>query len=296
MGARVPLIIEVDAEDPDCAEILADGTVAGRSYRFMIDTGAGRSQVVADAFTSTLPRVGTHTSTGVFGERDNDLIVLPDIALGATTMTSVEVSRVQPGGHNLLGTDVLGRHCCVFDFDAVELRFEAPGTASTRWDLVTDARGHCYIDVAWSGAVGYACWDSGAGITIVDTGFVERNGSLFTAAGMSSGTDVTGADAQTATFVMSDARIGDVVFAPHKVAAVDLSRANAGLDRRMDLILGYTRSARRTGCATSRAGGGTSPLAAGCRRRGSGLDDLEADARLCKRSNRASPMAATGVS
>jgi len=240
VGTRVPLIIEVDAEDPDCAEILADGTIAGRPYRFMIDTGAGRSQVVADTFTWTLPSVGTHTSTGVFGTRDNDLIVLPDIALGATTVTSVEAGRVQSGEHNLLGTDVLGRHCCVFDFDAAELRFEAPGTVSARWDLVTDARGHSYVDVAWSGASGYACWDSGAGITIADSAFVERNRSLFMAAGTSSGTDVTGADAQTATFVMSQARIGDVVFAPHKVAAVDLSRANAGLDRRMDLILGYT--------------------------------------------------------
>ena len=240
MGTSVALIIEVDAEDPDCAEILADGTIAGRPYRFMIDTGAGRSQVVADTFTSTLPSVGTHTSTGVFGARDSDLIVLPDIAVGATTVMSVEASRVQPGGHNLLGTDVLGRHCCVFDFDANELRFEAPGTVSARWDLVSDPRGHSYVDVAWSDVIGFACWDSGAGITIVDTGFVERNGSLFAAVGTSSGTDVTGADAQTATFVMSDARIGDVVFAPHKVAAVDLSRANTGLDRRMDLILGYT--------------------------------------------------------
>jgi hypothetical protein len=39
----MPLIIEPDLDDPDCAEVLVDGTVAGRPYRFLLDTGAART-------------------------------------------------------------------------------------------------------------------------------------------------------------------------------------------------------------------------------------------------------------
>jgi hypothetical protein len=39
---------------------------------------------------------------------------------------------------------------------------------------------------------------------------------------------------------MAGPMIGGTVFARHKVAMVDLSQPNAGLEQPMDLILGYT--------------------------------------------------------
>jgi hypothetical protein len=51
---RLPLIIEADPEDPDCASVLVDGTIAGRPYRFVLDTGTARTKIVADEFTATL--------------------------------------------------------------------------------------------------------------------------------------------------------------------------------------------------------------------------------------------------
>lgn len=139
---RLPLIIETDPDDPDCADVLVDGTVAGRPYRFVLDTGAARTKIVADDFISTLSPLAQHSSAGVFA--------------------------------------------------------------------------------------------------VVDQAFLLRHADLFEEVGDSVGTDSSGAQAGARTFLMTGPRIGGALFARHKVAVVDLSRANASLDRPMDLVLGYT--------------------------------------------------------
>ena len=35
---RIPLIVEPDSDDPECAEVMVDGSIAGRPYRFVLDT------------------------------------------------------------------------------------------------------------------------------------------------------------------------------------------------------------------------------------------------------------------
>ncbi len=100
-------------------------------------------------------------------------------------------------------------------------------------------RGHAYVEVRWPGVTARACWDSGAGITVVDQAFLRAHPGLFAAAGTSTGTDSTGAQAQTPTFLMTGAHIGGARFAPHRVAAVDLSQVGRSPAESMDLILGY---------------------------------------------------------
>ena len=51
------LIIKPDEEDADAAEVLVDGTVGGNHYHFLLDTGAARSSVAFDDYTSTLSRI-----------------------------------------------------------------------------------------------------------------------------------------------------------------------------------------------------------------------------------------------
>jgi predicted aspartyl protease len=43
----VDLVIVADDNDPGCASVMVDGTVDGRSYRFLLDTGTGRTHIVA---------------------------------------------------------------------------------------------------------------------------------------------------------------------------------------------------------------------------------------------------------
>jgi hypothetical protein len=47
------LIIKPDEEDVEAAEVLVDGTIGGYEYRFLLDTGAARTSVTFDDYTST---------------------------------------------------------------------------------------------------------------------------------------------------------------------------------------------------------------------------------------------------
>jgi len=201
---RVPLVIEPDRDDPDCAEVMVDGTIAGRPYRFRLDTGAARTCIVADDFTAALSSNTQHHSSGVFAASSNALVSVPDLAIGPLTVPD-----------------------------------RSPAADAARV-LEMDGRGHSYVDVTWPGVTGRACWDSGSGITIVDQAFLLSHLALFEEVGTSVGTDSTGTQAETRIFLMAGPMIGGALFARHKVAMVDLSLANAHLDQPMDLILGYT--------------------------------------------------------
>lgn len=240
---RLPLIIELDPDDPDCASVLIDGTIAGRPYRFVLDTGTARTKVVADEFTAALLSRAWHSSSGVFAASSNALVTVTDLVVGALVVPVLEVERMEvmrPGARNLLGMDVLRGHCCHFQFSNSSLTLEtSPATTADR-ALQMDDAGHSYVDVEWPGVTGHACWDSGAGITVVDQAFALAHADLFEEDGESVGTDSTGAQAVTRTFNMAGPMIGGAAFARHRVAMIDLSQPNAGLARPMDLILGFT--------------------------------------------------------
>ncbi|MGI8880076.1 MAG: retropepsin-like aspartic protease [Jatrophihabitans sp.] len=239
-ASRVPLIVEPDPDDPGCAMVLVDGTVAGHPYRFMLDTGAPRTQIEFDDFTAELPSHGEDRSAGVFAASTDDLVTLPDVSVGTVTAADLEVSRADPthiDAQNLLGMDVLGTICCAFDFEADELLLTPSGSLPDGRLLSRSPRGHAFVEVQWQQVSARACWDSGAGITLVDAAFFADHHDFFTVLGSSTGTDATGARAETPTYLMTGATIGEVMFAAHLVAVVDLPQT-AGMPR-MDLILGY---------------------------------------------------------
>ncbi|MFI6317236.1 aspartyl protease family protein [Nonomuraea sp. NPDC050556] len=230
----VPLIVEPDPDYPDCATILVDGVIAGLPHRFVLDTGTARTHVTADDYTSTLPSHAQHQATGVFASCGQDLVMLPSVSLGPVTIPDLEVTRA-PSSRSLLGMDVLGSVALRFDFLRAELSMAASGSFPTRWPLERSPGGHPFIDVVWPGTTGRACWDSGAGITVVDRGFLTEHSDLFQPIGTATGTDSTGTQVETELYVMAEARAGDAILAPTTVAAADLPRTNG----RMDLTLGY---------------------------------------------------------
>jgi hypothetical protein len=240
---EVPWIITPDPDDSGCALIMVDGWISGRPFRFVLDTGASRTQIVADDFTANLRSNGQLNSSGVFAPSSDPLVTVSDVSIGPLREATLQVVRVEaspPGRRNLLGMDVLRRRCCHFRFDTNSLVIEPSPAAGTLQPLEMDTRGHFYVDVGWPRAQGRACWDSGAGITVVDRAFFQRHAALFEACASSVGTDSTGAQAEAPTFWVTGPTIGGSVFARHKVAVIDLAKQNSTLDRPMDLILGYT--------------------------------------------------------
>jgi gag-polyprotein putative aspartyl protease len=238
------ITLEHDPDDQDCAVPFADGEVAGRPYRFLVDTGAARTTMAADDYTAGLPAVAAHGSHGTFGVISETLVTVADVAVGPLRASSLDVAvtdAARPDAPCLLGMDVIGRHRCHFRFAAgvVEVGGQASDSASA---LYTGSRGHAYLDVGWPEAPGVSAsanWDSGAGITIVHQDFWLAHRELFTDIGTTEGTDTSGMRMQTPLVLMAGPVIGGRSFRPHKAAVVDLSPANATLDRPMDLILGY---------------------------------------------------------
>jgi predicted aspartyl protease len=240
---RVPLVIEPDPDDRDGATVLVDGTVAGRPYRFVLDTGAARTQLMADEYTGSLPAMPGDDSLGALGGRSADpVVVVTDLVVGPLRAARLAVTRTArggPGHRNLLGMDVLRQHCCHVRLDAAVLELGVPPGRQAGQDLLMSSRGHPYVEVRWPGVTALACWDTGASATIVNRGFWAGHPGLFEEIGGSSGTDGSGAQATTPVLTMAGPVIGRRSFAPHRVVAADLSRVNASAQYPMDLIIGY---------------------------------------------------------
>jgi hypothetical protein len=235
------MLIHRDPDDPNCADIMVDAAIAGRPYQLRLDTGAGRTQLVADEYLATLTTLGRDTSAGAFGQpQDRDIITVSDLTIGDLAVAPLNVVRVDaPGQQHLLGMDVLREHCCQFRFtDDVLVLGGSPATRADL-DLQLDDRGHIYVSLSWSAVAASGCWDSGAGITVVDRAFQLRHPELFTGAGRSAGTDSTGAQFSAPTFMLAGPEIAGIEFPPSKVAVIDMSPMNRELEFPLDVIIGY---------------------------------------------------------
>lgn len=241
----MPLIIEPDLDEPDFATVLVDVTVAGRPYRLVLDTGAARTQLTADEYTSALRPVGEDASAGSFGGRVTEPVVtITDLVVGPLRIATLDVTRSGPKlshgpGPDVLGMDVLERYCCCFRLAAGVMDLDAPPGIRADNVFMRGPRGHVYLDVHWQEISAQACWDTGAGATVVDRAFWFSHPELFEQIGVTVGTDVNGDQAETPVLLMAGPVIGEHRFSRHKVAAVDLSPVNGTLEQPMDLILGY---------------------------------------------------------
>jgi len=240
--ADVRLIVEIDDDDPQCAVVSVEGAVAGHGYRFVLDTGASRTQVVADAFIDTLETSGEHYSHGVFFPSTQRMVHLPDLEVGPLRSSTIEASvavasegAVRP----LVGMDFLDGHRLHFCFDLDLLIVDGTPVRGALHPLTVDEAKHLYVEATWPSATATCVWDSGAGMTIVDEAFWARHKHLFRPVGSSQGTDASGMQQSSTTYDVSSPMIGGHWFAPHHVAVLDLSVPNSTLARPMDMILGY---------------------------------------------------------
>jgi hypothetical protein len=76
------------------------------------------------------------------------------------------------------------------------------------------------------------CWDTGAGLTVVDTQFARTHPDLFEPIRAAVGIDASGVQMSTQIALMRDCSIGDVAFLANACAVVDLTALNAHLRQR----------------------------------------------------------------
>lgn len=241
------LIIKQDKEEIEAAEVFVRGTIDGRQYWFLLDTGAAITSIKFDDYTAGFDCISKRVSSGLFEGCTDDLIIVPTIELGPISKQNFMIARIPKGNpeiRNLIGMDFLKTYRCHFLFD------EHRVTINTEDDLVSDCRFqtltlgqafHPYVEVQFGTHKAQAVWDTGAGITVVDMGFIQAHAAFFQEVGVSTtGTDSTGSTRKTPMFIMAKAVIGSYEFPPHKVAGVDMSPISDRADIPMDLVLGYS--------------------------------------------------------
>ena len=111
------LIIEPDEQDVDAAEILVKGKIAGKHYIFLLDTGAARTIVHYDDFTSKFKSLKKESSSSVFTRSNEDLIMVSHIELGPILKKDLLIVRMDPkqrSVRNLIGMDLLKDYSLIF--------------------------------------------------------------------------------------------------------------------------------------------------------------------------------------
>jgi len=243
---RVDLIIVPDEDDPETALTMVDGTIAGRAYRFLLDTGAATTSVAFDDYTAQFPVTGHKRSSGVFGTSADELITVPRLTAGPIVKRDVQIARLPQDANaraSLLGMDVLKDLAWRFDFGrrkAAPIDPAKVGEHSPASDLHLDAKAHPYLNVLLDGVLFDSVWDTGAGVTVIDSRIQAEHPDQFEKVGSSQGTDSSGTSVVTDMWIITDLELGGRRFPPHKVATVDLSHVNAGIEKPMHMILGFT--------------------------------------------------------
>ena len=148
-----PLILKPDEEEAEGAEIFVDGKIGGRAYRFLLDTGAAKTSVLPDEYTSTFSSSETHHSSGVFAQSSEDLITVPSIEVGPILKKNFTVVRSATNGTgkgSLIGMDLLKDFRCHFLFDQARVLIDEEDESGTDYPilaLLLDQRFHPYVDV-----------------------------------------------------------------------------------------------------------------------------------------------------
>lgn len=236
--------IKPDEHDVEAAEVLVEGKVASKNYIFLLDTGAARTSVQYDDFTSKFKSLKKESSSSVFTRSSEDLIMVSHIELGPILKKDLLIVRYpqkQRSARNLIGMDILKDYSLKFLFDENKVLVDPPesGESVISQDLFLDKRNHPYIDINFKQLTVKAVWDTGAGITVVDINFINQFPSFFQEMDKSIGTDASGIKMETQMYTMKSIKIGNHMFPSLKVAGVDLSIMNSTIDVPMNLILGY---------------------------------------------------------
>jgi len=241
----VKLILVKDTADQDSAHWYVDGTVGDRPYRFILDTGAGLTKMVTDNYLLRFNTIATKDSSGVFSKTKYDLITVPKLRVGPLSKTNFTIAltaKNEPDVKPVLGMNFFKDNAFNFLFETEEVqvidRSQIPPQL-VLLDLFMGENSHPYVDLSWQGVRAQGVWDTGAGMTVFDSGFIKKYPRLFRRVGSSTGTDSTGTKSETPIYEMRGFVLGGQQFPSTRIVAADLSIPNSTIKTPMDFILGF---------------------------------------------------------
>jgi hypothetical protein len=217
---QVPVECVRDPVIPGCGNFLVDIDVDGMVIRAALDTGVPRT-LLFEVPSSARP-TGVNQTSGAFGVGTVAEWEIREIRLGSLHAGPLTIHQIDGGhgGHPVVGLDVLGVGSWQLDPGSGTLTTGLPIMSGS--EFVSATNGHLLTEMRWSNAVASALWDTGAGITLIDRHFARTHPRLFTPAGSTRATDITGAHGDLELALAQDFEIEGVSFAGHIVAITDL--------------------------------------------------------------------------
>ncbi len=240
---KIQLFYKYDDEHQDTAEVWIDGLVDGFPQKFILDTGCSTTSLFYNDFSAKYASCGSRQYSSAFGSATSEFIKVAQIASGPIQRKDIMISRTEQGGNdkNLFGMDLLKDsilHLLPLQKE-VEVLSSLPVSVNMQ-TIHLDSGSIPFVELDFGNQKAIAVWDTGAGITIVDSKFFNKNRSLFGSAGKTTGTDSAGHTFETEIYQMKSIKIGEHFFPPHRVVPLDLNHLGPKTGRGMDFILGYS--------------------------------------------------------
>lgn len=233
-----------DPDEPGAVELRVTAEVNGHTYDLLLDTGGARSTLPLDELTSRFEpaHLRVRSARGVLGTAtlSTPRVIAPTITLGPIVARNVVVDLATPNSAAppLLGLDVLKGHR--LELRPVEgvLHINSNTPADTERPLLLSAQSHPHLLVGWGELEAIALFDTGASVTVADSGFVDQHPSLFESLGQAAPIDSGGNRATTPTVRMAPCEIGGRRFTASLAVVSPIRGIQRPNDPEFDLILG----------------------------------------------------------
>jgi hypothetical protein len=141
---------------------------------------------------------------------------------------------------NKLSLDVLSGRQILFDFKNQTIVFAPQPGLKSKNLIKLQKRGHLAMAVKIEKKSSFGVWDTGAGLTLVNSEFVKRNPKLFKfIQSVDKGTDGTGKPIQMQLYQMKDLKIGSKSFPNTFVVGMDFMPMREVFNDDVDFVLGF---------------------------------------------------------
>lgn len=141
--------------------------------------------------------------------------------------------------------DVLGEHCCHFQFSADQLVLDEPADSGRALvELARHVNGSPLVEVEFINVTVHACWDTGASLSVVDESFASTHPQLVDTGVALTGFDAVGVSMSGIAGTLAACRIGGQSFESSACIVLDLTPLNATLQSPLSIIVGMPLAKR----------------------------------------------------
>jgi hypothetical protein len=165
-------------------EFFVRAMVNGQYREFQLDTGSYMSSVLSDARTESLPQIKKIKYSGfAMIPQECDQVKIAEFESAGFARKDVPVLRCRSGArNNILGFDLLNGQIWSIDFSGDEfsrLPSMPADKALSALPIKRGPDGHLELPIRFGNISGSAIFDTGCGITVIDSQVVAANLKLF---------------------------------------------------------------------------------------------------------------------